>query len=230
MENSSFQKLAGISGILSAVLYILSIIGLQYYISASISDMEAFTQNIVDSHLMMMLYGWPGIVATILIFPLVYHFHRNNQLSSELSKMFFIKTGIGLILIVIAYLFHLALTYFHAPMFLELDSSQQAIFSVVIESTVGLQDMFWLGGDLFAFLGIGLILLLGLQEGNYPSWATWLGISAGFLAAIGSFSFIPAFKTVPGLSFLFIAGFSLFAIWEIIAGVLILKAKRVNIE
>lgn len=229
MENSFFNRFAGIAGISSAFLFILSIVGMQFYLASSLDDMSAFTQNMIDSHFMMLLYGWPGLLATLLIIPLVYAFYMGNKSSASISRMIFLLTVIGLAFILVGYLFHLALTYFHAPMYQEIESTQQASFGFLIKSTIGLQDMFWLSGDLFSFLGIAMLLLLAVKEANFSKWFLLMGATAGVLAAVGSFAFIPAFKHVAGLSFLFIGGFSIFAIWEIIAGVFLIRlANKVH--
>ena len=72
MKNLSFNYLAGLGSIASAILYILSIVGMQSYLASSLDDMTAFTQNMMDHHGMMLLYAWPGILATLLIIPLVF--------------------------------------------------------------------------------------------------------------------------------------------------------------
>ena len=141
-----------------------------------------------------------------------------------------LATLIGLCFVLVGYIFHLALTYFHAPMYLELTPDQQPLFGALIKSTIGLKDMFWLSGDLLSFYGIAILLILGLKERVFPKWFLLMGAVAGILAASGSISFIPAFKHVPGLSFMFIGGFSVFAIWEVIAGVLLLKRTTINSE
>ena len=224
MKNqSSFNKLAGMAGITSALLFIVSIIGMQAYMASSLDDISAFTQNMNDSHNMMLLYGWPGIIATLLIIPLIYAFYKKNKSTVAISKMLFLMTVIGLCFILVGYLFHLALTYFHAPMYHELAVEEQATFAALIKSTIGLQDMFWLAGDLFSFLGIACLLLMGIRENIFPKWFLFMGILASVLAAVGSVSFIPAYKYVPGLSFSFIGGFSVFAVWETIAGVFLIK-------
>jgi len=226
MKTRSFYKTAGIAGISSAILYILSIIGLQAYLASSMDNMTAFTQNIIDSHTMMLLYGWPGIIATLLILPLMYVFYKLNKTSKHISKIVFLITLLGLCFIIIAYLFHLAFTYFYAPIHHTLEGDQHELYGVIIKSTVGLQDMFWLSGDIFAFLGIAIILMLNLKEQIFPKWVLFFGILAGILASIGSVSFIPAFKHIPGLSFIFIGGFSLFTIWEIIASVYLIRKSQ----
>lgn len=226
MKNKQSLRLAGIAGILSAILFILSIIGLQYFLAADLNDVSAFTQNMMDSHNMMLLYGWPGLFATLLIIPLIYALHQSNESSKFVSKMVFLIVVIGLCFVLIGYIFHLALTYFHAPAYQTLNVEQQATFGAVFKTTIGLQDMFWLSGDLFSFLGIAFLMYLGLKEGFFPKWMLIFGLVAGVLAATGSVSFIPAFKKIPGLSFLFIGGFSLFALWEIAAGIFLIKKSK----
>jgi len=223
MNNLPFYQWAGISGILSAVLFIISIIGMQFFLAGDIHNMENFTENMMDNHSMMLMYGWPGLVATSLILPLVYAFFRLNKSKLQESRVVFVLTIIGLCFIFIGYLFHLALTYFHAPIYQRIGADNKEFFGLLIESTIGLQDMFWLSGDLLSFLGIGGILFLGWSEDVLPKWLLLIGALASIVAAMGSVSFIPAFKPVPGLSFLFIAGFSVFAIWEIIAGIYLIR-------
>lgn len=226
MKNLIFNRMAGFAGIASALLFIISIIGMQSYLASDLADMDAFTQNMVDAHYLMLLYGWPGLLATVLIIPLVYYFYKANSSTSTPSKLLFLITVIGLCFILVGYLFHLALTYFHAPMYQEIPLAQQTSFSLLIKSTIGLQDMFWLSGDLFSFLGIAGLLSLNLRERQFPRWFLLLGVLSGISAALGSFGFIPAFKQFSILSLMFIGGFSLFAVWEITAGVLLIKQKN----
>jgi len=227
MKHLSFNRFAGVSGILSALLYIVSIVGMQYYMALDHSSMDAMTQGMQDNHIMMLLYGWPGIIATILILPLVYAFHRFNQAQNEYSKLALLMTTIGLCFVLIGYLFHLALTYFHAPIYQTLDAIQRVSFGSLISATIGVQDMFWLSGDLFAFLGIALLLILNLGEKSFPKWLVLMCAIAGLLAAVGSFGFIPAFKE-SGISFLFIGGFSVFAIWEVLIGLRLFKTNNAS--
>ena len=226
-QRINFQ-FAGLAGILSALLYLLSIIGLQNYIAADLTDVDAFTRNMADSHGMMLLYGWPGLFATLLIIPLVLVLLPAEKTNRFPSQSLFLITMLGLGFILVGYLFHLALTYFYAPAFQELDASGQTSFGVVFQTTVGLQDMFWLSGDLLAFLGIGALMLANMNRQLIPKWLLVFGVLASLLAATGSVSFIPAFKKVPGLSFLFIGGFALFTVWEILVGVRLLRRSHLT--
>ena len=97
MENPSFSRFAGIAALLSAVLYLLSIVGMQVYLAESLDDVATFTQNMVDSNLMMLLYGWPGLIATVLIIPVVYAFHKVNKSAREVSQMLFLITLVFLL-------------------------------------------------------------------------------------------------------------------------------------
>ncbi len=225
MNQISNYRFAGLSGLLSGILYILSIIGLQSYISADLENVSAFTRNMMDSPTMMLLYGWPGLLATLLIIPVLILLSQNERGNNFLNRSVFLITAIGLSFILVGYLFHLALNYFYAPAFQALDRTQQSIFAIVFKTTIGLQDMFWLLGDLFAFLGIGALMILHSKKDLFPNWLMIFGTTASGLAALGSISFIPAFKSVPGLSILFIMGFALFTLWEMVAGVILLRYK-----
>ena len=133
---------------------------------------------------------------------------------------------IGIVFVLIGYLFHLALTYFHAPVYETLDATRQAAFNAVVQTNIGIQDMFWLSGDLFAFLGIALLVIMNWKEANTPKWLIlWVTIS-GIGAAIGSFSFIPAFKSNMVLGLMFLGGFSLYAIWQILMGIHLIRFKK----
>ena len=224
MKNLSTTQFTGITAIVSAVLYLLSIIGLQYYISVDLGDIAAFANNMKEHHHLMLMYGWPGLFATVFILPLVLYIYLKDS-TSFLGKNLFIITIIGLIFIAIAYLFHLALTYFYAPSIAIFGLQDNPATHYVFKNLIGLQDMFWLAGDLFAFLGIALLMWLNRNNLGLPSWLIIFGVVACILASAGSFSFIPAFKKVIGLSFIFIGGFALFTVWEIIAGILFIQKK-----
>ena len=216
MSNQSFIKFSGMAAILSALLFITSIVGMQYYLAGDLADLELFIQNMNQSHGMMLLYGWPGFVATLLILPLVQAINLRNMEMRQFSESIYTVTVLGLGFILIGYMFHLALTYFHAPLYEGVSGSMDVDY--LIKTTIGVQDMFWLAGDLLSFLGIALLTWIGLKDGYLPKWLVVWGTLAGVMAAIGSFGFIPAFKSIAGLSLTFIAGFSLFAIWEIVVG------------
>ena len=225
MKPKNQNTIAGWAAVLSALLYLVSIVGLNHYVAVGLEDMDAFAQNIHDKHIWMQLYGWPGIFATLLILPVVYLLSASNQKLGLLTKTALSVSLIGLAFIVVGYLFHLTFTYFHFPMYSSLDPMDRLAFASFIRATIGLQDLFWLAGDLFAFLGIACLLMMTLLDRSVPMWNALLGIIAGTAAAIGSFSFIPAFKTSSILAFLFMVGFICFAIWEISLGILLLRSK-----
>ena len=173
----------------------------------------------------MLLYGWPGLVATILMLPLFYISHKRNKVLKEISSVVFNISLIGIVFVSVGYLFHLALTYFHVPIYQSLSPEQQYAFNATIPATIGLQDMFWISGDLFAFLGIAGLLVLNWKDALTPKWLILLVIISGVSAAIGSFSFIPAFKTNMVLGMLFMIGFAVYAFWQILMGIYLIRTK-----
>ena len=221
MNNHSFIKFSGIAAILSAVLFIASILGMQFYLASDLDNMDLFIANMNQSQGMMLLYGWPGFVATLLILPLVQAIDVKNISRSQFSKNIHTLTVIGLGFILIGYMFHLALTYYYAPFYEEVAGSRDIAY--LIKTIIGVQDMFWLAGDLLSFLGIALLTWIGLKDGYLPRWLVIWGTLAGTMASIGSFGFIPQFKSISALSLTFITGFSLFAIWEIVVGVYFIR-------
>ena len=228
MEKNSFQKFVGWASIISAVLFVISIVGMQVYLRASLVDVNAFTENMVDNHGMMILYGWPGLLGTILIIPLVYFLNSTSDQFKELSKFVYTLTLIGLTFIMVGYLFHLSMTFFAAPLYLDYteggsDTSAQDYF---FRALVGLQDLFWLSGDLFSFLGIALLLVFNWNNRIFPRWFLIVGMIAGISAALGSFAFIPSYKHITVLSLSFIWGFTIFAIWEIVGGYYLIRMNH----
>ena len=221
MSLNNYNKTVAISAILSAILYGLSIIGLQVYISADLHDMDAFASNIVDNKQLMLMYGWPGIIATMFILPLVYQLTVKNESNRHLARVVAVITGFGLFLVILAYLIHLALVYFHAPIYLSSAEELQPALATMIETTIGVQDMMWIGGDVMAFGGIAALLVLRIKANNVV-WVNVLGIASGILAAFGSFSFIPEYKSIGWLGLMFMGGFVLFALWEILTGIILL--------
>ena len=218
MKYNMNPKIIGWSTILSAFLYAISIIGLIKYVYFDLTDPVTFAESMNTNHSLMLLYGWPGLLATILLLPLVYSVHQKALYSTFSASIIFLCTLFGLIFIVIGYLFHLALTYFHAPFVVGLDESEFETFGLIIKSIIGIQDMFWLGGDLFAFLGIAVLLIL-VRQIPIPRWLIGIGILGCLSASIGSFSFIPAYKSNLILGMMFMIGFSVFAIWELAVGI-----------
>ncbi len=223
-QSKSFVRFAGYAGIVSAALYLVSIAGMLRYFDGDLSRPIHFATNMVNNFDMMLVYGWPGLVATVLIFPLVLAI-RGHEDQQGVVRFIKIITMIGLSFVLIGYLFHLALTYFHSPMMVTTPQSEQNAVGSFVYGVVGIQDMFWLNGDLLAFLGIGLLLMLRSRGRQFPWWLSLVGIVAGLAAALGSFSFIPSLKaSVLGL--FFIGGFAVFAVWEILAGFYLIKSSK----
>lgn len=226
MKTNSFNRLAGWSAIVSAILFGLSIVGMLQYLEGDLGKVPVFLENMTEHKGMMLLYGWPGLAATVLMIPLFYASHLRNTSRVQISNSIFLMSLIGIVFVLIGYLFHLAFTYFHAPIYRTLDAVQQSAFNAVFQTNVGIQDMFWLSGDLFAFLGIALLVMFNWKETNTPKWLIiWVAIS-GLSAAIGSFSFIPAYKNSMVLGLMFLIGFSLYALWQIFMGINLLRSKK----
>ena len=66
MQTNSFNKFAGWSAILSALLFMLSIIGMMQYLEGNLEVVASFLKNMVDHKGTMLLYGWPGLLATCI--------------------------------------------------------------------------------------------------------------------------------------------------------------------
>ncbi len=227
MQTSSFNRFAGWSAIVSAALYIISIIGMMQYLEGNLEVVPSFLKNMTENKSSMLIYGWPGLLATIFMIPLFYASHLKNSSKIHLSKAVFLMSLIGIAFVLIGYLFHLAFTYFHAPIYRSLDTSQQLAFDAVLQTNIGIQDMFWLSGDLFAFSGIALLVLLHWKTTNTPKWLIIWVVLSGTAASIGSFSFIPAYKSNLVLGLMFLVGFSLYAIWQILMGIHLIKSRQV---
>lgn len=223
MKNLSFNQFAGITAIFSAFLYIVSIVGMQFYLAEETTNMTSFVSNMNENSQMMLTYGWPGLFATLFIIPIVLSIHQLNQRFKHYSRFAYIITMTGLTFVMVGYMMHLALTYFHTTIYAN-NPEHHEIIGIIIKTTIGVQDLFWLTGDLFAFLGIALLALLGWKEGYLSRTLAITGTIAGLLASIGSFGFIPSIKPT-GLGFVFIIGFSIFAIWEVILGIRMLSRK-----
>ena len=228
MQSNSFNKFAGWSAIVSAILFMLSIFGMMQYLEGNLEIVPSFLKNMTDHKGSMLLYGWPGLLATVLMLPLFYASHLRNFSRTDISKSIFLMSQIGIVFVLVGYLFNLALTYFHSAIYQTLETDLQRAFDAVAQTNIGIQDMFWLVGDLFAFLGIALLVLLNWKESNTPKWLIlWVAIS-GSSAAVGSFSFIPAFKNNMVLGLMFLVGFSLYALWQILMGVHLIRFKNQN--
>ena len=80
-------------------------------------------------------------------------------------------------------------------------------------------------GDLLSFLGISALLGMLAKDQNFPKSLLIIGIVAGILAAVGSLAFIPAYKHMSFLSLMFIGGFATFAVWEVAAGLFLLRSN-----
>ena len=122
-------------------------------------------------------------------------------------------------------MFHLAFTYFHAPIYQTMEASQQLAFDAVFQTNIGIQDMFWLTGDLLAFTGISGIVLLHWKNRSTPRWMILWVVITGLTAAIGSFSFLPEFKSNMILGLMFMAGFGVYAVWQIVIGISLLRKE-----
>ena len=227
MSNKHLYRVALIAAILSAVSWFAFVFGqLSLPALSEIDDPLLFFQTIQDTRTNFLLYGWGGVLGTLLCVPYLLAFYTAMKESSSVVPMVLLSliiALIGTVLTVIGFFKPLTIIYTYVP--IGLGASPEALPLVKTAASVAVEvfEMPWNVGSFLLFgLGIGLIAYYAFRTATGPKWLNWVGIIAGVSGIVWLRTYLPFLLPVSVL--LIVMNILTLIVWSI--GLAAVLAKR----
>jgi len=230
MSKKSFYKGALVAAILSAVSWIVFILGSMSKPALSeISDPLQFFQTIQDTRLVWIMYGWGGIFGTLLSIPYIIAFYYAMKDTGPVILMSMIIALIGVVLTIFGFFSPLTTIYFYVPLGLVANPESLPIFKAAAELAVQVFEGPWFLGSFLIFsLGFGLIAYLGWRTSTGPKWLNVLGMLAGLTGIVWLAVFLPFLE--PMGVFLRLSNILLIFVWSIGLSTSLVRQKEPAIQ
>jgi len=171
MSKQNLHKLALVTAILSAVSWVVFILGgMSKPTLSEISDPLKFFQTIQDTKSVWIMYGWGGIFGTLLSIPYIIAFYDAMKETAPAVLLSMVITMFGAALTTFGFFSPLTTVYFYLPPGLVASPESLPIFKAVAEIAVkwlnvigmfaGLTGIVWLTPFLPFLEPISVILRL----------------------------------------------------------------------
>jgi len=226
MSNRSFLKVALVAAILSAVSWIIFILGGMSKPALSvISDPKQYYQAIQDTRTVWLMYGWGGIFGTLLCVPYIIAFYYAMKDTGPVILMSMVIALIGAILTLFGFFSPLTTVYFYLPNGLVASPEALPVIKAAGEIAVEVFELPWLFGSFLIFgLGFALIAYTGLRTSTGPKWLNIVGILAGLTGIVWLESFLPFLQPIGVL--LRMSNILLIFVWSIGLSTALLRQKE----
>lgn len=215
MSKKSFYKLALISAVVSAVSWIVFVIGQTSLPATSgISDPLEFFNVLQDARSTFLMYGWGGIFGTLLSIPFILAFYVAMKDTSPMVLLSTITALVGAVFTSLGFFKPLTLAYIHLPYALEASAEALPMIRIAAKVAVDVYEVPWALGSFLLFgLGFGLLGYLGLRSATGPKWLNIAGILAGLTGIVWLTVFLPFIQPVHLV--LILSNILLIFIWSI---------------
>ncbi|MCP5097558.1 MAG: hypothetical protein GY943_18585 [Chloroflexi bacterium] len=158
-----------------------------------IDDPQQYFQALQDARSTRLLYGWGGVLGTLLTIPYILAFHYATEDAGSVRIVATTTAVIGSVLTAVGFMSTaLSSAYFLLPMALE--SAPEALAMMKIAATFStrvFEVMWWVGSFLAYGLGVGLMSIHAWHSTSAPKWINGVGIVGGLSGIIWLRHFIP---------------------------------------
>ena len=218
MSNKHLYRVALIAAILSAVSWFAFVFGqLSLPALSEIDDPLLFFQTIQDTRTNFLLYGWGGVLGTLLCVPYLLAFYTAMKESASVVPLVLLSliiALIGTVLTVIGFFKPLTIIYTYVPMGLAAGPEALPLLKTAASVAVEVFEMPWNVGSFLLFgLGIGLIAYYALRTATGPKWLNWVGIIAGVSGIVWLRTYLPFL--LPVSVFLIVLNILTVIVWSI---------------
>jgi len=230
MTNKGFYKLALMAAILSAVSWIVFILGSMSKPALSeISDPLKFFQAIQDSRVAWLMYGWGGVFGTLLSIPYIIAFYNEMKDSGPEILLSMIVSVIGATLATFGFFSPLTSLYYYLPVGLVANPEYLPIFKVAADVAVEVYEAPWFVGSFLIFgLGFGLLSYFALRTSTGPKWLNIVGILAGLTGIIWLENYLPFLEPIGVI--LRLSNILLIFVWSIGLSASLVRQKEPGIN
>jgi hypothetical protein len=226
MSNKALYRVALIAAILSALSWFAYVFGqLSLPALSEIDNPQLFFQTIQDTRTIFLLYGWGGVLGTLLCVPYLLAFYTAIKESASVVPLVLLSliiALIGTVLAVIGFFKPLTLIYSYVPMGLEAGPEALPLLKTAASVAVEVLELPWNVGSFLLFgLGIGLIAYYALRTATGPKWLNGVGIIAGLSGIVWLRVYLPFL--LPVSVFLIVLNILTIMIWSIGLSVVIVR-------
>ncbi|MGL1890885.1 MAG: hypothetical protein OCD02_04625 [Spirochaetaceae bacterium] len=214
-SNKNLYKIGLYSAILSAVCWILFILGSTGNPGLrSIENPRLFFKAIEDSRTAFLMYGWGGVFGTLFTVPYILVFYSSLKKKTSIALLILVVSIIGVVLAVIGFAKPLTIVYLIAPLGIEVNTEilQQMRTAVLIMGEA--VEVNWFIGSFLVFgLGTLLFAINAFRFSIGSKWINGIGIVGGLSGIIWLAIFFPFLESV-GV-YLRLINISAILIWSI---------------
>jgi len=230
MPKTSFYKAALVAAILSAVSWIVYIVGgMSLPAMSEISDPLQFFQTIQDTRPAWLMYGWSGIFGTLLSIPYIIAFYYAMKDNGPVILLSMIIALIGAALTIFGFFSPLTLVYFYVPLGLEASPESLPLFKAAAQVAVEVFEMPWLFGSFLIFgFGFALIAYYGWRTSTGPKWLNVVGMLAGLAGVVWLETFLPFLQPIGVI--LRLSNILLIFVWSIGLSIVLVRQKEPAIQ
>jgi len=230
MSKKAFYKLALVAAILSAVSWVVFILGQMSAPPLSeIADPRQFFQAIQDSRIAWLMYGWGGIFGTLLSIPYLIAFYTALKDTGPFVLLSMIFGVVGATLATFGFFSPLTTLYYYLPVGLALPAENLSVFKEAAEVAVQVFEAPWFVGSFLMFgLSFGLTAYLGLRTSTGPRWINIVGILAGATGIIWLENYLPFLEPI-GI-FLRLSNILLIFVWSIGLTAVLVRQKEPAVQ
>jgi len=186
MSRNSIYRVGLVAAIVSTVSWFLFVYGQMSLPALSeIEDPLEFFQEAQDARSVFLLYGWGGLVATLLCIPYIMAFYQAIKDKASLVSLATVTSLIGIVLASLGFMKPLTLIHAYAPKALEANVETLPMLKVAAATTVELFELPWNLGSFLVFgLGFALIAFYAWRTGTGPKWLNGVGLFAGLTGIV----------------------------------------------
>jgi hypothetical protein len=189
---------------------------------SAIDDPLQYFQMIQDSRSVFLLYGWGGVVGTLLTVPYIVAFYEAIKDAGPMVLLSMIVALIGVVLATFGFFKPLTTVYEYVPLGLEASPEALPSLKVAAAVSVGVFEIPWALGSFLLFgLGFGLIAYYAWRTATGPKWLNVVGLAAGLSGIVWLTPFLPFLE--PVATFLRFLNILTIMIWSIGLSVVLVR-------